>query len=111
MFLIRTAFWVGLVILLLPTDKQQQAKLYSSARAAIHHVSTFCDRNAGLCAQGARQWATFQTKLEFGTKLAVDLVAERLTGAPLGAPQPAVDRGTLTPADTTPAWRAHRNGA
>lgn len=113
MFLIRTAFWLALVVLLLPSDKEQQAKLYSTAREAVHRVATFCDRNGPLCEQGARHWAAFQTKLEFGSRLAIDLVSEKLTGVPTSGPQQAVDRGTLTPSDKNPPWRGgtSRTGA
>ena len=46
MFLIRLAFWLGLVVLLLPTDERQQARLYGTAVATVERVTTFCDRNA-----------------------------------------------------------------
>lgn len=133
MFLIRMAFWIGLVVLLLPTDQQQQARLYGAASAAVERVTTFCDRNQRTCVAGADLWASFLMKAEFGARMAYDLVTSRGTAAdedkvrfepasatgngpgtaPAGAkgkaerkPQPA-PRGTLTPADLTPPWRGH----
>jgi hypothetical protein len=100
MFLIRTAFWVGLVVLLLPSDKERQAQLYSTVSLAVHNAATFCDRNAALCEQSARHWSVFRTKLEFGAKLVFDMASERLLG-----PQHAVDRP-----EETPEVKRERNG-
>ncbi len=107
MFIIRTAFWLSLVVLLLPTDAQQQQKLYANVSYVAHRAATFCDRNQELCATGARHWATFQRKLEFGARMAVDLASERMLGA---KERPAVTAlptagDTLTPADLQPAFR------
>lgn len=118
MFLIRIAFWVGLVVLVLPTDKAQQAKLYTSVVDSVRHAATFCDRNAEVCHQAGIYWGVFQKKLEFGARLAFDIASERMSGS---ATQPAAaeahpvepNRGTLTPADLQPAWRGKpgRTGA
>ena len=35
MFLIRVAFWLGLAVVLLPTDERQQARLYNTAVATV----------------------------------------------------------------------------
>jgi len=116
MFLIRVGFWVGLAVLLLPTDERQQARLYSTAVTTVERVTTFCDRNAQACAAGAELWAIFVKKAEFGARMAIDLVstsgrqdedAASLRTQPAsvkGKPAPAA-RGKLTPADLTPAWR------
>jgi hypothetical protein len=87
MFLIRTAFWLALIVLLLPSDKERQARLYKTAAEAVHSAATFCDRNAALCEQGARHWIVFRSKLEFGAKLVFDVASERLLGI-----EHAVDR-------------------
>jgi hypothetical protein len=127
MFLIRTAFWVGLAVLLLPTDERQQARLYGTAVATVERVTTFCDRNAQACAAGAELWATFVKKAEFGARVAIDLVssggrkdedapartqpasatanAKAKVQATPEAKVPASVRGTLTPADLAPTWR------
>jgi hypothetical protein len=120
MFLIRVGFWVGVAVLLLPTDERQQARLYGTAVATIERVTTFCDRNAQACTAGAELWATFVKKAEFGARMAIDLVGSsghrdedaaspRTQPASVKAkPEPKLPpaaRGTLTPADLTPAWR------
>ena len=132
MFLIRAAFWIGLVVLLLPTDERQQARLYGAATATVERVTTFCDRNARTCEVGADVWAAFVKKAEFGARMAVDLIssggrkepeavptpapARVEPQAPRSRPEPRVrpsDRGTLSPTDLTPTWRGQlqRTGA
>lgn len=105
MFLIRTAFWLSLVVLLLPTDARQQERLYQSASAAVQHATTFCERNAELCARGAEHWATFRQKLDFGARMAMDIASERLLGKPRGGAAAEPTSGGLTPEDLQPAWR------
>jgi hypothetical protein len=118
MFLIRLAFWVGLAVLLLPSDERQQERLYATAVATVERAATFCDRNEKVCATAGELWATFLKKAEFGARLAINAAgsAGRASdeATPL-APQPtsarpaprlgSAVRGTLTPADLTPSWR------
>ncbi|MFN3746231.1 MAG: hypothetical protein ACK4TL_16140 [Hyphomicrobiaceae bacterium] len=87
MFLIRMAFWGALIVLLLPSDKERQAQLYRTASEVVRNAATFCDRNAALCEQGAKHWAVFRAKLDFGTRLVFDMASERLLGV-----RHAVDR-------------------
>lgn len=115
MFLIRIAFWVALIALLLPTDRQQQEKLVVAATETARRVATFCDRHEAACARGAEYWGVFKQKLEFGVRLAYDVASERLSGgdkpnttastpqSPPARVQPA--KGTLTPTDLAPGWR------
>jgi hypothetical protein len=116
MFLIRVTFWLALIVLLLPTDKSAQERLYAAASETAHRVATFCDRNPQVCTRGNEYWAVFKRKLDFGTKLAYELASERLMGksAPAAAPVTTsstpptkVERakGTLSPPDMQPEWR------
>jgi hypothetical protein len=122
MSLLRLAFWLGLLVLLLPTDAQQQARFSTFAGNAMERLTTFCDRNGRTCAAGSEVWATFLKKAEFGVRLVGDLLGAggRRTAeagpqgappaaAPPGAPRdrPAANpRGTLRPSDLyQPPWR------
>lgn len=122
MFLIRLAFWLGVVVLLLPTDAQQQARVYNTAVTTIERVTTFCDRNARTCTVAGEAWATFLKKAEFGARLLGDLMssggrqggsdASRVPASTQGVD--ATGRGTLSSADLEPAWRGpapRRSGA
>lgn len=112
MFLIRSAFWLALIVMILPSDPRDQAKMYQTASHALHQAATFCDRNQATCAQAEAYWGVFKDKLAVGARMATDLINERMTGQPAPAlerpqaamqPQPASD--TLLPADRTPEWR------
>jgi hypothetical protein len=116
MFFIRLAFWLGVIVMLLPTDQQQQARVYNTAVSAVERASTFCDRNARTCELGAQAWASFLKKAEFGVRLLGDLIA---SGARSNEPEPSAPplrqkasvsdnvgtHGTLSAADLQPAWR------
>lgn len=121
MSLFRTAFVIGVAVALMPTDQAQQARLYEQAATAAHWTATFCDRNAATCTTASEVWATFVKKAEFGAKLTYDLAVHYAAQPNEGtgsydnpSPQPAwtqpplqqPTRGTLTPLDLQPAWRA-----
>jgi hypothetical protein len=122
MSLLRLAFWLALLVLLLPTDAQQQARFSHFANNAFERLTTFCDRNGTTCAVGSQVWATFLKKAEFGVRLVGDLLGvggqqqppEPAVPAPGPARDPTRDRrparpdprGTLSPSDLyQPPWR------
>ena len=41
LFLIRTAFWLMIIVLLLPTDERQRSEVYGTAQATVNDVVTF----------------------------------------------------------------------
>ena len=113
MGLLRIAAIIAVGVALLPSDREQQQRIYERADATAHWVVTFCDRNGPTCEQGSELWSQFLTKAEFGAKLAYDMMRERA-----GAQRPARatesihspatlerDNGTLTPQDRKPSWR------
>ncbi len=102
--MIRMAFWLALIVMVLPSDREQQARLYQTATETAHRAATFCDRNAKLCEQAGQHWAVFRTKLEFGAKLVFDMASERLLGV-----QRAVDRPDEAPPPGHPT-APHRPG-
>ena len=57
MFLIRSAFWLMIIVLLLPTDEGQQSEVYGTAEAAVKDVANFCDRNPETCTTGKDAFA------------------------------------------------------
>lgn len=127
MFLIRATLLFAAVVMLMPSDAAQQARLASSAGAAVSRAATFCDRNAQTCATASQAWASFTRKAEFavelGLGLARDYMSQTATGARAGEPKrsaeiaaavPAAEvsraggkgsRGTLSAADQTLPWR------
>lgn len=110
MSLLRLAFWLALVVLLLPTDAQQQARLSRFANTAMERIATFCDRNAKSCDVAAEVWATFLRKAEFGIRLVGDLLGsggrQDLPPAPGKRAGKLDRRGTVPPSHSyRPPWR------
>jgi hypothetical protein len=97
MFLVRTAFWLMILVLLLPTDEQQQSQVYGTAHAAVKDVSGFCQRNPGVCEKGKDAFDVFVHKAQFGAQILMGFVKEQTgvgteaTPSDAAAPAPAPD--------------------
>ncbi len=124
-FLLRTAFWLGIVLALLPTfaggDRAQQASeraevsasaAVSAATATVSDLVNFCDRQPDACTVGAQAAVAFGEKAQAGAKIVYDYLTERTSPKSTGSvpAKPArktadAGRDTLTAADRTPAWR------
>jgi hypothetical protein len=93
LFLIRTAFWLVIIILLLPTDSQQRSQVYGTAQATVQDVATFCDRNPKTCVTGRDAFAVLVSKAQFGASILMGFVKEQtgmdVGNAPFGEPAPA----------------------
>lgn len=117
MGLFRLAVVGAVGVALLPSDRDQQAQLYSRAATATNWAVTFCDRNALTCEQAVSFWGQFKKKAEFGAELAADMIRDNdktqsnLTTASITVAPPAAKtarnqpRNTLTGADMQPEWR------
>ena len=114
-FLIRTAFWLMIIVLLLPTDEKQRNEVYGTAQAAVNDVATFCDRNPETCARGKDAFAVFVQKAQFGARMLMSLING--TGTDEGPRQgsetspfepgllhPDASQNTLNPEDLDEAW-------
>jgi hypothetical protein len=78
MFLVKTVFWLSLLILLIPAGKEagtaaqggvSATEMLSAGRAVWHDLSTFCDRNREACETGDRMAARFRDKARNGAKM------------------------------------------
>lgn len=114
-FLIRTAFWLSLVIMLLPADADTGDKAprvtafetISAAGATVSDLSQFCKRNPDVCVTGGSAFQVFAEKVRYGVKLIYGYFGDKKQGA-----QPAGE-STLSPDDLKPAWHdpKKRDGA
>lgn len=115
MFLIRTAFWLTLIILLLPTNEDDQRTVYGAAEAAVRDMSGFCTRNPEVCVKSRDAFEVFSQKAQFGAKMVMDFVSDATSDQdPVAAVDrnenryPALFRGdsqnTLTDQDREPGW-------
>lgn len=130
-FLLRMAFWLGIVLILLPTGSGRQAPAtdvgaadaISAASATVQDLRGFCSRQPDACTVGSEVAVAIGYKAQAGAKMIFDFLTEKLasrdngatTGSVgrLGGDKRALDKSapekasqdTLTPADLIPAWR------
>lgn len=119
MFMIRTAFWLSLLILLLPTDEQDQRVVYGNAEAAVRDLSTFCSRNPDVCEASKDAAATFSKKAQFGAKMLMDFFQDASANSNVGVDADRANRrpsffrreaqNTLTDEDLRPSWSVPSN--
>jgi hypothetical protein len=126
-FLLRMAFWLGVVCLLLPGSgpkpsdpKVDAAQAINVASAAVSDARGFCGRQPEACVAGGKVAAALGEKAEAGARTLVRFITARLTDKPAAADKPAAKlmrvseqetpqaglHGTLTRVDMQPPWHA-----
>lgn len=105
MFLIRTAFWLTLVICLFPTDKTTQEQLLGTAAATFQDLSAFCVRNPEACNKSNVAFEEFGEKAKFGAIMLANFAKDSYS-QPSGdiASKPVVsEQAPIKPASFKPA--------
>lgn len=126
-FLLRLAFWLGVVCVLLPSGTQSTpadtkldaGQAVTLASAAISDMRGFCDRQPEACTVGSKVAVAIGYKAEAGARTLYQFITSKLNEAAAPAEKPAADeatvkvvpilapgQGTLTAADMQPAWHA-----
>jgi hypothetical protein len=125
-FLIRMAFWLTVVLVLLPSGGSQPvqktpsfsaADAVSAASATIADMRHFCERQRDVCAVGSQAAVAIGQRAQAGAKMLYELISEQLapttTGSVTGSdrsPPARPSQHTLTPRDLAPAWRGPQAG-
>lgn len=123
-FLLRAAFWLSIVLVLLPSGKYQAreqaagtgatdaisaATAIGAATATVSDMSHFCERQPDACAVGGQAAVAFGQRAQAGARYLFDLLQDSRTPAQTGSVQGAgkslQSQHTLTPADMHPEWR------
>ena len=119
-FLLRTAFWLSVVVLLLPTPESMKtpdgvgaAKAVSAASATMSDMKQFCVRQPDACEVGSQALTQFGHKAQASAKWVYDFLTEKLGDNTASiARQPKAgpaeldgSQNTLTASDTAPAFR------
>lgn len=111
MFVLRSLFWLGTVVLLLPPasggQEPPRVNLLHTAYAArvlLQDVTGVCGRHPEACETSREALVLLTQKLETGA----DIVS---AGIAAGKALPAanINHGTLTTADLQPAWAAAKD--
>jgi hypothetical protein len=131
-FLLRMAFWLCVVLVLLPSGGPQRSPstptvnataALSAASATVDDLRGFCTRQPSACSVGSQLASVMSERAQAGAKMLYGLLAEswapRTTGALGGEERRSGVRksalepsspDTLTPADRDPAWRSPPTG-
>ena len=131
-FLLRMAFWMSVVLVLLPSGGSQRAatapspelgamETLSAASATVSDMSRFCTRQPESCAVGSQAATAIGQRAQAGARMVYDFINERAAPRETGSvttkatrqgtsqAAPAVkSQDTLTAADLVPAWRGQR---
>src|SRR5215813_9273155 len=134
-FLLRMAFWLSVVLVLLPSGGSQlrtatapssdlgAMETLSAASATVSDMRRFCSRQPEACAVGSQAAVAIGQRAQAGAKMVFDFISERAAPRETGsvttkprqvaaqvAPAPK-SQDTLTAADFVPAWRGPRREA
>jgi len=126
-FLLRMAFWLGLVLVLLPSGASQQpqgsqvaaSEAISAASATVGDLRKFCARQPDACTVGSHVASQLGSRAQAGAKMLYEFVTENLKRKEGGADNTGRDaksnadraiadkdsQNTLTPADLAAPWR------
>ena len=136
-FLLRMAFWLSVVLVLLPSGGSQQRtatapssepgaiETLSAASATVSDMRHFCTRQPEACAIGSQAAVAIGQRAQAGAKMVYDFISERAAPRETGsianrptrqaaaqvvsqAAPAAKSQDTLTAADLVPAWRGPR---
>jgi hypothetical protein len=120
-FLLRMAFWLSVVCVLLPSGTKSTSpeanidatQAVTLASAAVSDARGFCDRQPDACVVGGKVAVAIGHKAEAGARTIYEFITTKL--AEKAAPEKtaakidsvtAPGQGTLTGADMQPAWHA-----
>lgn len=125
-FLIRMAFWLTLVVLLLPLGLRGESghdvsviDAFGAAQSVVSDARGFCERQPQACAVGQQMFAHLLEKAQVGAKWLYEAVGEPHRAAdgdtpPQSVPpaprtldpsaMPSSGQLQLTPQDLMPAW-------
>jgi hypothetical protein len=128
-FLLRMAFWLSVVLILLPSGSTQRvqstsdvgaSEAISAASATVQDMRGFCARQPDACSVGSQVAVSLGYRAQAGAKMLYDFLTEALAPRETGSvshagslaraaqDKPALERAsqnTLIPADLAPAWR------
>jgi Family of unknown function (DUF5330) len=122
-FLLRMAFWLGLVLVLLPRDKTPESEklpqvnaseAVSAATAAVSDMGQFCKRQPQACEVGGQAATVVGHRAQAGARKLYQIITDKkapdrtgsIGGTDNADTAEVAPRDTLTPDDLVAEWRA-----
>jgi Family of unknown function (DUF5330) len=116
------AFWLGLVLVLLPREKTPESdklpqlgasEAVSAASAAVSDMSQFCKRQPAACEVGGQAATVIGQRAQAGARKLYQIITDKrasdhtssLGGIGTANAAEAAPRDTLTPDDLVAEWR------
>jgi hypothetical protein len=122
-FLLRMAFWLGLVLVLLPRDKTPEtakapqigaSEAISAATAAVSDMTQFCKRQPAACEVGGQAATAIGQRAQGGARKLYEIITEKRAPDHTGSIDGGTDadpssddtarHDTLTPDDLVARW-------
>jgi hypothetical protein len=123
-FLLRVAFWLTIVLVLLPSGSSKPVAITTNvgateamvaAGAAVSDVTSFCDRQPSACAVGAQAAVTIGQRAQAGAKMVYEFISDQMARSETGSvpeskstrtvPASPGSQTTLKASDLEPAWQ------
>jgi hypothetical protein len=123
-FLLRMAFWLTVILALLPSGGSQPAPkvnvnaidAMSAAAATVTDVRSFCERQPDACTVGSHAAVAIGQRAQAGAKMLYEYLNEHFgrdaapaenaaTGKAVPVPASRPSQHTLSPPDLAPSWR------
>jgi hypothetical protein len=123
-FLLRMAFWLTVILALLPSGGSQPTPqvnvsaidAMSAAAATVTDMRSFCERQPDACTVGSHTAVAIGQRAQAGAKILYDYLTAHFgsrdtsaenaaTGKAIPMPASRPSQHTLSPADLAPAWR------
>jgi hypothetical protein len=108
-FLLRVAFWLTIVLALLPSGGAQQSaqakvgptEAVVAASAAVSDMSGFCDRQRDACVVGAQAAVAIGQRAQAGARMVYDFISDHASHG--GGETGSVNKPKLASVRTVPA--------
>jgi hypothetical protein len=117
-FLLRVAFWLCVVLALLPTGGSKQTaqtanpnsefnavEAFSAAAATVSDMRHFCERQKDACTVGSQAAVAFGQRAQAGAQMVYEFFNERLASQETGSVASPASSGKAA----TPVTRASQN--
>ena len=118
-FLLRMAFWLGLVLVLLPREKTPESEklpqigasqAVQAATAAVSDMSQFCKRQPAACEVGGQAATVIGQRATDGARKLYHVITDKKAPDHTGSigtieTTDSAPRDTLTPDDLTAEWQ------
>jgi hypothetical protein len=122
-FLFRVAFWLSIVLILLPNGSSQSGapanqvgagEAVTAASATVTDLRQFCSRQPEACSIGTQVAMSIGYKAQAGAKMLYEFLSDKLAPRETGSIASSTGKAdkaahssqnTLTPADLAPTWR------